>query len=78
MSAPACLAYLDNNIVFVGSTTGDSQLVHVRDPARVASGDILEVIDEFPSLGPITDFWLADLDKQVNAGSRVSFWVRKH
>ena len=29
-SAPRCLAYLDNGVVFVGSCYGDSQLVEVR------------------------------------------------
>ena len=29
-AAPSCLAYLDNRVVFVGSTLGDSQLVKVR------------------------------------------------
>ncbi|KAF1802332.1 mono-functional DNA-alkylating methyl methanesulfonate N-term-domain-containing protein [Mucor lusitanicus] len=67
-SIPSCLVYLDNDVVFVGSTVGDSQLIHVRrtdDTAAAAeNGDILEVIDEFPNLGPITDFCVADLDKQ--------------
>lgn len=67
-SIPSCLVYLDNDVVFVGSTVGDSQLIHVRrtddTTAAAENRDILEVIDEFPNLGPITDFCVADLDKQ--------------
>lgn len=29
-SPPSCLAYLDNGVVFVGSSKGDSQLVKVH------------------------------------------------
>jgi DNA damage-binding protein 1 len=52
--------------VFVGSTVGDSQLVHVQrtDTSTAENGEILDVIDEFSNLGPITDFCVADLDKQ--------------
>lgn len=53
-------------MVFIGSTVGDSQLVHVQrtDTTTAENGEILEVIDEFSNLGPITDFCVADLDKQ--------------
>lgn len=52
--------------MFIGSTVGDSQLVHVKrtETSTAENGEILEVIDEFPNLGPITDFCVADLDKQ--------------
>ncbi|CEP12236.1 hypothetical protein [Parasitella parasitica] len=67
-SVPSCLVYLDNDVVFVGSTVGDSQLIHIQrvDDTTTAAEDaeILEVIDEFPNLAPITDFCVADLDKQ--------------
>lgn len=53
---------MDNDVVFIGSTVGDSQLIHIKKSAE--SGDILDVIDEFSNLGPITDFCVADLDKQ--------------
>lgn len=62
ISTPSCLSYLDNDVVFIGSTVGDSQLIHIKKSAE--SGDILDVIDEFSNLGPITDFCVADLDKQ--------------
>ncbi|KAI7870661.1 mono-functional DNA-alkylating methyl methanesulfonate N-term-domain-containing protein [Spinellus fusiger] len=62
---PSCLVYLDNDVVFVGSTLGDSQLVHIAPCEDSTMGDVkLEVIEEFPNLGPISDFCVADLDKQ--------------
>ncbi|KAF7723645.1 DNA damage-binding protein 1a [Apophysomyces ossiformis] len=64
--SPSCLSYLDNDVVFVGSAVGDSQLVYIHrnDQAAVEDGEILEVIEEFPNLGPVGDFCIADLDKQ--------------
>ncbi|KAI8386817.1 mono-functional DNA-alkylating methyl methanesulfonate N-term-domain-containing protein [Blakeslea trispora] len=64
ISAPSCLTYLGNDVVFVGSTVADSQIIHVRRTDTSETGDILNVIDELPNLGPITDFCVADLDKQ--------------
>ncbi|KAI7892669.1 mono-functional DNA-alkylating methyl methanesulfonate N-term-domain-containing protein [Mucor mucedo] len=66
ISTPSCIVYLDNDVVFIGSTVGDSQLVHVKrtETSTAENGEILEVIDEFPNLGPIIDFCVADLDKQ--------------
>ncbi|KAI8364768.1 mono-functional DNA-alkylating methyl methanesulfonate N-term-domain-containing protein [Radiomyces spectabilis] len=66
ISSPSCLAYLGNDVVFVGSTEGDSQVVHVQRKSSIADedDDILEIIEEFPNLGPITDFCVVDLDKQ--------------
>lgn len=67
ISIPSCLQYLDNDVVFVGSTVGDSQLIHIQRTADPESGDILQVIEEFANLGPIADFCVADLDKQGQA-----------
>lgn len=64
-SAPICLAYLDNDVVFVGSHVGDSQLVHINSSQTSSTDDILEVMEEFPNLAPIPDFCVVDLDKQV-------------
>ncbi|KAI9484077.1 MAG: mono-functional DNA-alkylating methyl methanesulfonate N-term-domain-containing protein [Benjaminiella poitrasii] len=66
ISIPSCLVYLDNDVIFVGSNVGDSQLIHVQrtDTTAAENGEILEVIDEFSNIGPITDFCVADLDKQ--------------
>lgn len=62
-SAASTLSYLDNSVVFVGSTWGDSQLVRLR-PAPDAAGSFVEVLQSFPGLGPIVDFAVVDLERQ--------------
>ncbi|KAI7852107.1 mono-functional DNA-alkylating methyl methanesulfonate N-term-domain-containing protein [Circinella umbellata] len=64
ISTPSCLAYLDNDVVFIGSMTGDSQLIHLDIVRRSPERNVIEVIEEFQNIGPITDFCIADLDKQ--------------
>ena len=62
-SAAAALSYLDNNVVFVGSTWGDSQLIRLR-PAPDAAGSFVEVLQSFAGLGPIQDFAVVDMERQ--------------
>eukprot|EP01105_Mastigella_eilhardi_P017926 TRINITY_DN4133_c0_g1_i1.p1 TRINITY_DN4133_c0_g1~~TRINITY_DN4133_c0_g1_i1.p1 ORF type:complete len:1128 (+),score=278.84 TRINITY_DN4133_c0_g1_i1:36-3419(+) len=58
----SALSYLDNGVVFVGSTFGDSLLIRLLEKAP--AGNQFEEIDRFPNLGPIVDFCVVDLDKQ--------------
>lgn len=64
------LAYLDQGLVFCGSTLGDSQLVQIHDEAiPVEEGDeevlgettYLSVLEEYTHLGPIIDFDLVPM-----------------
>ncbi|KAI8988150.1 mono-functional DNA-alkylating methyl methanesulfonate N-term-domain-containing protein [Mycotypha africana] len=65
ISIPSCITYLANDVVFIGSQVGDSQLVHINKFSTGANkGEIVDVLEEFPNIGPITDFIVADLDKQ--------------
>ncbi|CAO3669571.1 unnamed protein product [Rhizopus stolonifer] len=64
ISIPSCLSYLDNDIVFVGSNLSDSQLVYIQRKSE-ESEDILETIETFANLGPITDFCVADKQGQT-------------
>ncbi|CAO3588837.1 unnamed protein product [Absidia cylindrospora] len=64
ISIPSCLVYLGNDVLYVGSSKGDSQVVHVLGRDSIENNDILQVIETFPSLGPVIDFCMADLDKQ--------------
>lgn len=57
--------YLSNDVIYVGSSKGDSQVVHVLHRDSIENNDVLQVIETFPSLGPVIDFCMADLDKQV-------------
>lgn len=62
-SIASCLSYLDNGVVFVGSTFGDSQLIKLN-PDRDAQGSYIEVLDTYVNIGPILDFCVMDLDRQ--------------
>jgi DNA damage-binding protein 1 len=49
------VSYLNNGYCYLGSHFGDSQLIRL---------DNFEIIETFPSLSPITDFCIVDLEKQ--------------
>jgi DNA damage-binding protein 1 len=55
--------YLDRGVVYLGSSVGDSTLVRLN-ARRGSSGGFLEVLDAFPSLGPILDMCIVDRDRQ--------------
>lgn len=62
-SSPSALAYLDSGVLYVGSSTGDSQLVRLHSQAD-ASGSYVEPLETFVGLGPIVNFAVVDLDRQ--------------
>lgn len=62
-SIASCISYLDNGVVFVGSTFGDSQLIKLN-PERDEQGSYIEVLDTYVNVGPIIDFCVMDLDRQ--------------
>lgn len=63
ISIPYCITYLDNFVVFVGSKSGDSQLVKIlKEPEK--NGSCIQVCELFTNLGPIIDMCLVDLEKQ--------------
>ena len=64
ISIPQCLAYLDNNYIFVGSRMGDSQLIKLNEAHTNDSGNYIEIVDSFVNLAPIVDMLVVDLDKQ--------------
>ncbi|OWZ04928.1 DNA damage-binding protein [Phytophthora megakarya] len=62
-SIASCLSYLDNGVVFIGSTFGDSQLIKLNAD-RDENGSYVEVLDTYVNVGPIIDFCVMDLDRQ--------------
>ncbi|GMH52129.1 hypothetical protein TL16_g01162 [Triparma laevis f. inornata] len=63
-STPSTISYLDNGVVYLGSSFGDSQLIKLTEERDQATGSYLELIQEYANLGPIVDFTLADLDRR--------------
>jgi DNA damage-binding protein 1 len=65
-SAASTISYLDNGVVFIGSTMGDSQLVRLHpQPVNTAQPtNFIETLETFTNLGPIVDFCVVDLERQ--------------
>eukprot|EP01134_Creolimax_fragrantissima_P006011 CFRG6011T1 len=63
-SWPSCLTYLDNGIVYLGSSVGDSQLIRLSQSFIPETTSYLEFLENYPNLGPIVDCVVVDRDKQ--------------
>ena len=67
-STAFALCYLDNGFVYVGSRTGDSQLVRLVASAGAGADPVhdsqVQVLETYPNLGPITDLCVIDPERQ--------------
>ena len=57
------LSYLDNGVVFVGSTFGDSQLIKLTNTPD-ENGNSVEVLDTYMNIGPILDMCVVASERQ--------------
>jgi DNA damage-binding protein 1 len=55
-SRASCLVYMGNNMLFVGSHHGDSQLLRFNEESYIT-----ELVQTIPSIAPILDFAVMDL-----------------
>eukprot|EP00850_Spirogloea_muscicola_P009452 SM000053S17409 [mRNA] locus=s53:248703:257116:+ [translate_table: standard] len=62
-SAGSTLSYLDNGVVYIGSSYGDSQLVKLNLQPDT-KGSYVEILENFVNLGPIVDLCVVDLERQ--------------
>ncbi|KAL4282364.1 hypothetical protein GQ457_03G000600 [Hibiscus cannabinus] len=62
-SIASTISYLDNAVVFIGSSYGDSQVIKLNLQPD-AKGSYVEVLDRHVNLGPIVDFCVVDLERQ--------------
>jgi DNA damage-binding protein 1 len=67
-SAASCISYLDNHVVFIGSTLGDSQLIRITPDRDESSGDFLQLLENYTNIGPIVDMATVDVDR-IASGS---------
>jgi len=79
-SIPNSLVYLDNGILYVGSQSGDSQIVRLL-PEKKPDTLFLEVIEKYENLGPITDLITLKNSEQTcnivcTSGSKVDTSLR--
>jgi DNA damage-binding protein 1 len=63
ISSATSIVYLDNGFAYIGSSSGDSQLVQLHNMQN-NEGSYLEILEEYPSMAPITDFCIVDLERQ--------------
>ncbi|XP_072969615.1 DNA damage-binding protein 1 [Typha angustifolia] len=62
-SVASTISYLDNAVVYVGSSYGDSQLIKLNLQPDT-KGSYVEVLEKYVNLGPIVDFCVVDLERQ--------------
>ncbi|KAK2658143.1 hypothetical protein Ddye_004676 [Dipteronia dyeriana] len=62
-SIASTISYLGNEVVYIGSSCGDSQRIKLN-PQPVAKGSYVEVLERYVNLAPIVDFCVVDLEKQ--------------
>ncbi|CAA7054607.1 unnamed protein product [Microthlaspi erraticum] len=62
-SIASTISYLDNAVVYVGSSYGDSQLIKLNMQPD-AKGSYVEILEKYVNLGPIVDFCVVDLERQ--------------
>ncbi|CAF0797251.1 unnamed protein product [Didymodactylos carnosus] len=56
------IIYLDNGVAFIGSRSGDSQLIRLLPEPR--NGSHLEILESYTNLGPILDMCIVDIERQ--------------
>lgn len=65
-SKASCLVYLDEGFVFIGSHSGDSQVVHIEEEG-------VRIVQTFPNIAPILDFTIMDLGRGAEGGQAPEF-----
>ena len=64
----SCLAYLKNNILFIGSSTCNSQLIKINENIdnNIDNIERIEILEEYESLSPISNMALINNTKEEN------------
>ena len=65
VSPPSCMAYLNNNILFIGSIKSNSQLIKI-DNNEINKIEI-DILEEYESLSPISNMVLLNNTKEENS-----------
>ncbi|ETI20761.1 hypothetical protein G647_07103 [Cladophialophora carrionii CBS 160.54] len=65
-SKASCLVYLEEGYVFVGSHSGDSQVVHIEEEG-------VRIVQTFPNIAPVLDFTIMDLGRGAQGGAAPEF-----
>ena len=68
VNPPSCIAYLNNNILFIGSTKSNSQLIKINENINNndSNAEKMDIIEEYESLAPISNMILLNNTKEEN------------
>ena len=68
VNPPSCIAYLNNNTLFIGSKKSNSQLIKINEKIDINSINFekIEIIEEYESLSPISNILLLNNTKEEN------------
>ena len=68
VNPPSCMAYLNNNILFIGSTKSNSQLIKINENIDNNDNNMekIDIIEEYESLAPISNMILLNNTKEEN------------
>ncbi|KAK5580443.1 hypothetical protein RB653_000460 [Dictyostelium firmibasis] len=67
ISIPSSISYLDSGVVYVGSSSGDSQLIKLNTEKDSITDSYISYLETFTNIGPIVDFCVVDAEKQGQA-----------
>ncbi|CAH8852959.1 unnamed protein product [Trichobilharzia szidati] len=59
-ATPESIAYLDNGVVFIGSTLGDSQLIRLNPDPDPERNSYITVLETYANISPIVDMVLLE------------------
>ena len=63
----SCIAYLNNNILFIGSTKCNSQLIKINENIdNNENFERIEILEEYESLSPVSNMALINNTKEEN------------
>ncbi|CAL8070914.1 unnamed protein product [Calicophoron daubneyi] len=63
-ATPESIAYLDNGVVFIGSTLGDSQLIRLNPDPDPERNSYITILENYTNIGPIVDMVLLETKGQ--------------
>eukprot|EP01132_Coremiostelium_polycephalum_P003348 gene3348-4197_t len=63
-SISSSISYLDSGVVYIGSSSGDSQLIRLNSEKDTTTDSYISILENYTNLGPIIDFCVVDIEKQ--------------
>lgn len=72
INIPSSIAFLDSNYIFIGSEKANSQLIKtLRSPRKHKNRPLIDIIEEYDNLAPISDFLVLNKNKEENYSTEI-------